>query len=127
LDLTLTLKENLENKTIVEYPILHVITKDHSNIYEIIDTGTYYLIHYNTINIINVIMYYYLDEETSDAECTNYAKKRYNNDNGSNDNKKDEPVNYFFNDFSDEEKTDNKVERRKRSLNIPNYEELIKM
>jgi len=54
LDLTLTLKENLENKTIVEFPILHVIMKDHSNIYEIIDTGKYYLIHYNTINIINV-------------------------------------------------------------------------
>jgi len=71
-------------------------------------------------------MYYYLDEEMSDTECISYAKKRYNNDNGSNDNKKNEPVNYFFNDFSDEEKTDNKVERRK-SLNIPNYEELIKM
>jgi len=35
------LKENLENKTIVEFPTLHVIMKDHSNIYEIIDTGKY--------------------------------------------------------------------------------------
>lgn len=39
LDLTLTLKENLENKTIVEFPTLYVIMKDHSDIYEIIDTG----------------------------------------------------------------------------------------
>ncbi|XP_011860089.1 PREDICTED: box C/D snoRNA protein 1 isoform X2 [Vollenhovia emeryi] len=105
LDLTLTLRENLENKTIVEFPTLHVVTKDHSNVYEIIDT----------------------DEETSDAECTNYsARKRYGNDNGSD--KKVEPVNYFFNDFSgsDDEKTDTKP-KRKRSLDIPNYEDLIKM
>ncbi|KAG5306832.1 BCD1 protein, partial [Acromyrmex insinuator] len=106
LDLTLTLQENLENKTIVEFPTLHVVMKDHSNMYDIIDT----------------------DEETSDAECTSYgAKKRYNNKRS--DNKKDEPVNYFFNDFSDSdnENTDNKVKKKKRSLNIPNYEELIKM
>ncbi|KAG5325259.1 BCD1 protein, partial [Pseudoatta argentina] len=107
LDLTLTLQENLENKTIVEFPTLHVVMKDHSNMYDIIDT----------------------DEEISDAECTSYgAKKRYNNKRPD-DNKKDEPVNYFFNDFSDSdnENTDNKVKKKKRSLNIPNYEELIKM
>ncbi|XP_012543510.1 box C/D snoRNA protein 1 isoform X2 [Monomorium pharaonis] len=106
LDLTLTLKENLQNKTIVEFPTLHVIMKDHSNIYEIIDT----------------------DEETSDTEYTNReVRKRYNNDNG---NKKDEPVNYFFNDFSDsddDKRTENKIKRKKQSLDIPNYEELIKM
>ncbi|KYN15497.1 Box C/D snoRNA protein 1, partial [Trachymyrmex cornetzi] len=107
LDLTLTLQENLENKTIVEFPTLHVVMKDHSNMYDIIDT----------------------DEEMSDTECTNYGeKKRYNN-NRPDDNKKDEPVNYFFNDFSDsdDENTDNKVKKKKGSLNIPNYEELIKM
>ncbi|KYM89905.1 Box C/D snoRNA protein 1 [Atta colombica] len=106
LDVTLTLQENLENKTIVEFPTLHVVMKDHSNMYDIIDT----------------------DEEMNDAECTSYgAKKRYNN--RSDDNKKNEPVNYFFNDFSDsdDENTDNKVKKKKKSLNIPNYEELIKM
>lgn len=43
LDLTLTLKENLENKTIVEFPTLYVIMKDHSDIYEIVDTGKYHI------------------------------------------------------------------------------------
>lgn len=41
LDFTLTLKENLENKTIVEFPTLYVIMKDHSDMYEIVDTGKY--------------------------------------------------------------------------------------
>ncbi|XP_071646150.1 box C/D snoRNA protein 1 [Temnothorax longispinosus] len=106
LDLTLTLRENLENKTIVEFPTLHVVMKDHSNMYEIIDT----------------------DEETSDTECTSYgAKRRYNNDNGHD--KKNKPINYFFNDLSDsdDEKTDVKFKRKKQSLDIPNYEDLIKM
>ncbi|KAL0109117.1 hypothetical protein PUN28_014308 [Cardiocondyla obscurior] len=103
LDLTLTLRENLENKTIVEFPTLHVVMKDHSNMYEIIDT----------------------DEETSDMSTSYEMRKKYNN---SETNKKDEPVNYFFNDFSDDdEKTDTKLKRKKQSLNIPNYEDLIKM
>ncbi|XP_018404054.1 PREDICTED: box C/D snoRNA protein 1 [Cyphomyrmex costatus] len=104
LDLMLTLQENLENKTIVEFPTLHVVMKDHLNMYDIIDT----------------------DEETSDAECTSYrAKKKYNN-NRPNDNKKDESINYFFNDFSDSD-DENMKRKRKKSLNIPNYEELIKI
>ncbi|KAL6255336.1 hypothetical protein P5V15_013675 [Pogonomyrmex californicus] len=105
LDLTLTLKENLENKTVLEFPTLHVIMKDHTNIYEIIDT----------------------DEETSDAEYTNNgARKRYNDNRFK---KEDEPVNYFFNDFSgsDDEKTDNKSKKSRQSLDIPYYEHLVKM
>lgn len=56
LDVTLTLKENLENKTIIEFPTLYVILKDHVDMYEIIDTGKYYkifcvfIIHISTIN-----------------------------------------------------------------------------
>ncbi|XP_050456431.1 box C/D snoRNA protein 1 [Cataglyphis hispanica] len=104
LDLTLTLKENLENKTIVEFPTLYVIMKDHSDIYEIVDT----------------------DEETSDIECESLgAKKRRRNEFIK---KENEPVNYFFNDFSesDDEKLDNKQQKKEHSpeLNIPNYEEL---
>ncbi|GAB1859554.1 Zinc finger HIT domain-containing protein 6 [Camponotus japonicus] len=104
LDLTLTLQENLENKTIVEFPTLYVIMKDHSNMYEIIDT----------------------DEETSDTECKNPGeRKRRKNEFVK---KENEPVNYFFNDFaeSDEEKLDNKPQRKKHvpDLDIPNYEEL---
>ena len=103
LDLTLTLKENLENKTIVEFPTFYVIMKDHSDMYEIIDT----------------------DEETSDTECKSLgARKRRRN---GFDKKEDEPVNYFFNDFSesDDEKLDNKQQRQNTpDLDIPNYEEL---
>lgn len=42
LDITLTLKENLENKTIIEFPTLYIVLKDHVDMYEIIDTGKYY-------------------------------------------------------------------------------------
>lgn len=106
--------------------------KDHSNMYDIIDTGKYCPLIAITTSISQIrtsCAYYYLDEETSDTECTSYgARKRYN-DNRSNDNKKDGPVNYFFNDFSgsDDEKPDHKVKRKRQSLNIPNYKELIKM
>ncbi|XP_072764854.1 box C/D snoRNA protein 1 [Anoplolepis gracilipes] len=104
LDLTLTLKENFENKIIVEFPTLYVIMKDHSDMYEIIDT----------------------EEETSDTECQSLeARKRRNEF----DKKENESVNYFFNDFSesDDEKLDDKKQQRKKrlpDLNIPNYEEL---
>jgi len=39
LDITLSLQENFENKTIVEYPTLYVIIKDHSSAFDIIDSG----------------------------------------------------------------------------------------
>ncbi|KAM0731063.1 Box C/D snoRNA protein 1 [Formica fusca] len=104
LDFTLTLKENLENKTIVEFPTLYVIMKDHSDMYEIVDT----------------------DEETSDTECKNLGvRKRRKNEFIK---KENEPINYFFNDFSgsDDEKLDNKQQKKEHSpeLDIPNYEEL---
>lgn len=104
LDLTLTLRENLENKAIVEFPTLYVIMKDHSNMYEIIDT----------------------DEETSDTECKSSGmRKRRKNEL---DKKENKPVNYFFNDFSesDDEQLDNKQQGKKHvlDLDIPNYEEL---
>lgn len=46
LDITLSLKENLENKIIIEFPIIYVILKDHSYMYEIIDTGMFFIYNY---------------------------------------------------------------------------------
>lgn len=39
LDLTSSLKDNLSNKTIIEFPTLYVIFKDHIDMLEIIDSG----------------------------------------------------------------------------------------
>lgn len=39
LDLTLSLQENLKNKTIIEFPIIYVVLKNHSDMFEIIDSG----------------------------------------------------------------------------------------
>lgn len=39
LDLTMTLRENFSHKTIIEFPTLYVILKDHSDMYEIVDSG----------------------------------------------------------------------------------------
>lgn len=43
LDVRLSLKENLENKTIIEFPTIYIILNDHSYMYEIIDTGMYFM------------------------------------------------------------------------------------
>lgn len=51
LDITLSLKENLENKIIIEFPIIYVILKDHSYMYEIIDTGMFFIYNYYLLKL----------------------------------------------------------------------------
>ncbi|EFN81051.1 box C/D snoRNA protein 1 [Harpegnathos saltator] len=107
LDLTLSLRENLRNKTIIEFPTLYVVIKHHSDMYEIIDT----------------------DEETSDIEYKSHTARRKNIDKSTEKEKESKPVNYFFNDFSesDDEKIDGSHENKQsNSLNIPHYEQLSK-
>lgn len=41
LDVTLTLKENFAKKTIIEFPIVHVVLKDHFDMYDIVDSGKF--------------------------------------------------------------------------------------
>ncbi|XP_020290607.1 box C/D snoRNA protein 1 [Pseudomyrmex gracilis] len=110
LDLELTLRENLEDKIIVEFPTLHVIMKDHVNMYEIIDS----------------------DEEICDTECkdfkANIETKR--KENIRNNKKETKSINYFFNDLSesdDEKPTIKKETPSSSELNIPSYDELVKM
>ena len=40
LDYTLSLAKNFAKKTIIEFPTIYVILKDHSDMYEIVDSGT---------------------------------------------------------------------------------------
>lgn len=40
-----SLKDNLKNKIIIEYPIIHVVLKEHLNSYDILDSGKLYLLH----------------------------------------------------------------------------------
>ena len=115
LDIRLSLKENLENKTIIEFPTIYIILKDHSYMYEIIDT---------------------------DDEDTNASKYKANNHNASRRRKRtynqanmkgktNSTVNYFFNsEFSesDEEKSNDDRENKCLSnFNIPDYDELVRM
>lgn len=57
-------------------------------------------------------------------------RKRFNNRPDA-EKKQEDPVNYFFNDFSDSdnEKTDNGLQNKGHSsdLNITSYDELVKM
>ncbi|XP_054007395.1 box C/D snoRNA protein 1 [Hylaeus anthracinus] len=115
LDITLTLKENLENKTIIEFPTIYVIPKDHSDMYEIIDTDNE-------------------DTEHSESKCNNEdiprkKKRKYNQSNTKI--KKPSTVNYFFNSElseSDEEKiSDNRQTKHSSNFNIPEYDELVRM
>lgn len=41
LDISASIKENLRGKIIIEYPTIYVIPKDHSDSYEIIDSGKF--------------------------------------------------------------------------------------
>ncbi|KAG9433393.1 box C/D snoRNA protein 1 [Apis mellifera carnica] len=113
LDITLSLKENLENKIIIEFPIIYIILKDHSYMYEIIDTD---------------------DEDENISKYTthnNILKKNNGTHNQMNIKEKNSTVNYFFNsDFSDSEEEKVNDDQKKEcvsNFNIPNYDELIKM
>ncbi|XP_076233380.1 box C/D snoRNA protein 1 [Calliopsis andreniformis] len=118
LDVTLTLKENLENKTIIEFPTIHVILKDHSDMYEIVDTD---------------------DENADDTQCNTSngntgkrRKRKYNHFNKNQEVKTDKnaPINYFFNsEFSESEEEIANNDRNNHSLkfNIPTYDELVKI
>ncbi|XP_076183344.1 box C/D snoRNA protein 1 isoform X2 [Ptiloglossa arizonensis] len=115
LDVTLTLKENLENKTIIEFPTIYVILKDHSDMYEIIDTD-------------------HEDMEDLESKCYNRnvsrkKKQRYNQCNTKIE--QNSTVNYFFNcEFSesDEERISNDQKTKHLpNFEIPKYDELVKM
>lgn len=70
-----------------------------------------------------------LDEEMSDTERTNCTAKKKRID-STTEKKGNEPINYFFNDFSgsDDEDKDNRLHKNQQStgLDIPYYEELSK-
>lgn len=118
LDITLTLKENFENKVIIEFPIIYIILKDHSDMYEIIDTD---------------------DENVNDAQCDagngNVGKRRKRRYNRFNENQKvkekNSPVNFFFtSEFSESEEemvNNEQNNRRLVNFNIPDYDDLVKM
>ncbi|KAK1117378.1 hypothetical protein K0M31_016748 [Melipona bicolor] len=111
LDITLSLKENLENKTIIEFPTIYIILNDHACMYEIIDTD---------------------DEDIIDSKYNSASerrKRKYKQTNMKEET--NSTVNYFFNsEFSesDEEKSNKKSKSKWLSnCNIPNYNELVKM
>nr|XP_033327640.1 box C/D snoRNA protein 1 [Megalopta genalis] len=114
LDVTLSLQKNLENKTIIEFPTIYVILKDHSDIYEIIDTDDEFM-----------------DDSISKSSNGYISRKRTNKQ--IKKNTKNSTVNYFFNyECSDSEEESGNSDRKigvtnRKSFNIPNYDELVKM
>ncbi|KOC65985.1 Box C/D snoRNA protein 1 [Habropoda laboriosa] len=113
LDITLTLMENLENKVIIEFPVIYIVLKDHSYMYEIINTD---------------------DEDDSKCKINNdnvlkRRKRTYNQMNIKEE--KSSTVNYFFNsEFSEseeEELSNNQKSDHLSNFCIPNYDELVKM
>ncbi|KAG7208274.1 hypothetical protein KM043_014517 [Ampulex compressa] len=110
LDVTLSIKENLENKTIIEFPTLYVILKDHIDMYEILHS----------------------DDEESERKnwSTSKIQSRKRKLTCKNVNEKDN-VNYFFNtEFSESDDELHNVQRVSKptsNINIPCYDALIKM
>lgn len=56
LDLDESLRDNLRNKIIIEYPIIHVVLKDHSSCYELVTEGIPNVICYNKKNYYNNLL-----------------------------------------------------------------------
>ncbi|XP_043476945.1 putative box C/D snoRNA protein SPCC613.07 isoform X2 [Leptopilina heterotoma] len=109
LDLNLTLAENLEQKLIIEFPTFYVILKDHSDMYEMIDS----------------------DDEREDCEAKNFRhKKKFKgrqenfahppnkpqNLSKSNETEKQEGINFLFHtEFTDSEDEKGKMTREKNT------------
>ncbi|XP_031849468.1 box C/D snoRNA protein 1 [Nomia melanderi] len=117
LDVTLSLKENLENKTLIEFPTVYVILKDHSDLYEIIDSDDEHM--EDSIHKKN-------NKNTSRSKTQMYKQMHKKLKNNS-------KVNYFFNsEYSESEEEGGNGDRenevsRVKTFNIPNYNELVKM
>lgn len=137
LDVTCTLQENLENKTIIEFPTIYVILKDHSYAYEIIDTGMLFIYIIIVINVrkFDTKLDNVLDDEAvyaSNCESSNNIlrkKKRKFNEIDIKE-EKTSTVNYFFNSDTsepeDEKMNDNCKAEKLPSFKIPYYDELVK-
>lgn len=54
LDANESLRKNLENKIIIEFPVIYVVLKDHSHIYDLVDTGNFDLICRNRIFVYKI-------------------------------------------------------------------------
>ncbi|XP_011302402.1 box C/D snoRNA protein 1 [Fopius arisanus] len=98
LDITDSLKENLANKTIIEFPTIYITLKDHADMFEIIDSDAEKE----------------EPEEKSDESMSNWKNRRNNrttkNIHHDRKVKKEEsPVNFFFNNnTSDSSDSENK-------------------
>ncbi|XP_029052037.2 box C/D snoRNA protein 1 [Osmia bicornis bicornis] len=113
LDVTCTLQENLENKTIIEFPTIYVILKDHSFAYEIIDTDDEAVCALNCKSNNNIL-----------------RKKRRKYNQIDTEEGKTSTVNYFFNSDTsepeDEKMNDDCKAEQLSGFNIPYYHELVK-
>ncbi|XP_012269747.2 box C/D snoRNA protein 1 [Athalia rosae] len=90
LDFTETLQENLQKKTIIEFPVLYVILKDHMDMYEVLDTDEE------------------MDEKNEEIQEPEYSKRnlKRKHQTRQKDPKQNQsvPVNFFFdNDLTDSE------------------------
>ncbi|XP_057325794.1 box C/D snoRNA protein 1 [Microplitis mediator] len=107
LDLTSSLRDNLSNKTIIEFPTLYVIFKDHVDMYEIVDS-----------------------DDEDEKELTEKPQSRGNkHKKRQQDNKNNKrPKNYlFYHDSSDSEADNGNKEGHFGLSNIPNYDEFVRM
>ncbi|XP_034945592.1 box C/D snoRNA protein 1, partial [Chelonus insularis] len=101
LDLSLSIRENLANKTIIEFPTFYVILKDHSDAYNIIQTDE--------------------EEDEEISKNSNRYKRKQNNQPCSKKKKVKNPVNYFFNENTSEEEEETEDDKFTK-INIPEYD-----
>ncbi|XP_015599181.1 box C/D snoRNA protein 1 [Cephus cinctus] len=115
LDVTLTLKENLEKKTIIEFPTLYVILRDHLDMYEIIDSD-------EEQEVVEK------EKSFNNSKKRNLQKRKYPRNQNSKQ-KEEGPVNFFFDTALTDSEDEQMHERRNypSKLNIPEYNDLVKM
>ncbi|XP_066584302.1 box C/D snoRNA protein 1 [Prorops nasuta] len=111
LDPTETLTENLANKTIIEFPTIYVVLKDHAQCYEIVECDD--RLENSSLSKVN--------SNTFQKGKEKKFKKE----------KAQKSINFFFDteliESDEEEKYKFKPHTHCTKLNIPNYNDLVKM
>lgn len=65
LDPTETLKENFKNKTIIEYPTLYIVLKEHASLFTLVDEGK--IVENVNVNKLLIVVNHFLEESMKET------------------------------------------------------------
>lgn len=124
-DMHSTLKENLENRLVIEHPVLYIIQKSHKGEYNILDLDLELQVEHKEKMTGFKPFHYYDTISYSNDNNTTYAKAAASIHSSANELRK-----YFgFVDESNDLRNKSEpqvISKKKRQFNIPQYDDLVK-